>query len=191
MNENFSDLARRAFLFVEEGGFRCVRREPNFLRYESETVFLTLMWDRRSGEINEFVGLLPQNGKREDGISLSDLLSMEGADAPERKTPFQVANEGRLSPFLERLAADTKAFAGLALAGDRMYFRRLKTFRNAAAQAYMRGMTLQRVRSEAEKAWHSGELDKVIELYKSIESDLRESERNKLEYAQKKKARGA
>jgi hypothetical protein len=125
-NEKFSDIVRRTFSFLEEAGFRCLQLGPTLLRYEAENVFVTITWDPRSGEIGEFIGLRPRKGEREDGFSLSDLLAMEGADLPERKMPFQVADESRLGPFIEKLAEDTSAFARPALAGDRMYFRRLK-----------------------------------------------------------------
>jgi hypothetical protein len=50
-------------------------------------------------------------------------------------------------------------------------------------------MTLQNARSEAEKAWHWREFDRVVDLYTSIESDLSGSERGKLEYAKRERAR--
>ena len=189
MNEKFSDIVQRTFSFLKEAGFRSTQSGFDQLRFETESVFVTVTWDRRSGEINEFIGLKPRKGGERDRFSLSDLLAMERADLPERKMPFQVADESRLGPFVERLAEDTRAFAQSALAGDRMYFRRLKTSRNAAAQTYMRGMTLQRVRSEAEEAWQRRDFDTVIDLYMSIENDLSGSERGKLDYAKRQSAR--
>lgn len=97
--------------------------------------------------------------------------------------PFQVTDEGKLGPFLEKLAEDTQAHAQPALAGDRMFFRRLKTFRSAQAQTYMHGMELRRVRTEADKAWQSRDFDKLIALYGSIEDELTASEKAKLTYA--------
>jgi hypothetical protein len=189
MSEKFSDIVRRTFTFLEEAGFRCTQDGPVQLKYETDNVFVTVTWDCRSGEISEFIGLQPRKGERENGFSLSDLLAMEDVDLPERKMPFQVADENRLGPFVERLAEDTRAFAQPALAGDRMYFRRLKTFRNATTQTYMRSMTLQRVRSEAEEAWLKRDFDRVIDLYASIENDLSESEQGKLDYAKRQRAR--
>ena len=93
---------------------------PHQVRYETGKVFVEITWDRRSGEINEFIGLTPRKGECEDGLSLSDLLAMEGADRPESKMPFQVYDNHRLQPFVEKLAEDTRAFAQPALAGDRM-----------------------------------------------------------------------
>ena len=102
---------------------------------------------------------------------------------PERKVPFQVAEEGKLKPFIDKLAEDTQRHAQAALAGDRLYFRRLQAYRNAQAQLYMRDMELRRVRAEADKAWQKRELDKVVHLYASIEDQLTVSEKAKLAYA--------
>ena len=74
---------------------------------------------------------------------------MEGVDVPEGKMPFQVANERQLRPFLKKMAEDIRNHARAAVAGDRMFFRRLEAFRSTQSQKYMRDMKLQRVRSEA------------------------------------------
>jgi hypothetical protein len=59
--------------------------------------------------------------------------------------PFQVFDQSKIGPFLERLAHHTKTCAQAALAGDRMFFHRLKAFRSSQSKAY----ELQRVRAEA------------------------------------------
>jgi hypothetical protein len=97
--------------------------------------------------------------------------------------PFQIAEEGRLRPFLDKLAEDTRVHAQPALAGVRMFFRRLKAFRSAQAQAYMRDMELCRIRSEAQNACQKRELDRLITLYTAIEDELTASEKSKLVYA--------
>jgi hypothetical protein len=102
--------------------------------------------------------------------------------------PFQVGEETKLRPFLDKMAEDTRVHAQLALAGDRMFFLRLETFRSAEAEAYMRDMELRRVRTEADKAWQKSDLDKVAALYASIEDQLNVSEKAKLAYARQHQA---
>ena len=70
-----------------------------------------------------------------------------------------------------------------------MFFHRLKAFRNAQSQVFMRDMKLRHVRSEADRAWQERELDKVTDLYTSIEDELTASEKAKLDYARKHQAR--
>jgi hypothetical protein len=182
---HFADEVARAFSFLEDAGFRLVNRDAARLQYKTDKVFVTVEWDPRSGEINVFIGRQPRNDEPRDAFSLRDLLAMQDVRVPERRMPFQVSEEGRLGPFLEKLAEDMRKYGQPALAGDRVFFRRLRAFRSAQSHAYMRDMELRRVRSEAEKAWRKRELDRVIELYTSIENDLTESERGKLDYARR------
>jgi hypothetical protein len=69
-----------------------------------------------------------------------------------------------------------------------MFLRRLKTFRSAQAQAFMRGMELRRVRKAADMAWQERDFDKLIGLYGSIEDELTASEKAKLVYAKQHQA---
>lgn len=188
MSGQFADMAHRAFSFLEDGGFHLVTRDPARLQYETSQAFATIEWDARSGELNVFVGLQPGKGEARDAFSLTDLLAMDGVDVPERKMPLQVAKENELMPFLDKLAADIRVHAQSALAGDRMFFHRLKVFRNAQAQTSMRDMELRRVRAEADMAWQERELNKLVTLYTSIEDQLTASEKAKLAYAKQHQA---
>jgi hypothetical protein len=189
VNMRFPDIAQRAFSFLEDAGFHLVQREPARLRYETDRAVVTIEWDARSGEMNVFIESQPRKDEPRDVFSLSDLLAMEDVDVPERKMPFQVTDEDRIGPFLEKLAEDTRIHAQSAITGDRMFFHRLKAFRNAQSQGYMRDLTLRHVRSEAEKAWQERALDKVTALYTSIEEELTASEKAKLDYARKYQTR--
>jgi hypothetical protein len=183
VNLLFVELTQQAFSFLEGVGFRLTQCDPTRLQYESAQTFVAVEWDARSGELNVFIGLQPRQGEVRDAFSLRDLLAMENVDVPERKMPFQVAEEIKLGPFLGKMAEDTRAHARLALAGDRMFFRRLETFRSAQAEAYMQDMKLRRVRTEADQAWQKRDLDKLITLYTSIKDQLSASEKAKLDYA--------
>jgi hypothetical protein len=183
MSARFPDMAKSAFAFLDDAGFRLVHCEQRALRYETAQVFVAIEWDARSGELNVYLGLQPKNGERADAFSLDDLLGMEQMGRPSRSMPFQVADESRLEPFLKELATEMRAHAVPALDGDRMYFRRLETYRHAQSQAYMRGMKLRHIRAEAAKAWSERNYAEVARLYALIEHDLSESERGKLAYA--------
>jgi hypothetical protein len=181
----FSEPAKRAFSFLEGAGFKLVLLEPSRLRYETAGSVVRIEWDARSGEMNVFFGLQPAKGRPEDAFSLSDLLDMVGIEAPERRAPFQVADEKKLAPFLEKMANDVLVHAQPALSGDRMFFRRLQTFRESKSYEYMRSMRLRQVRAQADEAWRDRQLERVIALYGSIEDDLSESEKVRLAYARK------
>lgn len=179
----FRDRAQQAFSFLERAGFRLVERTPARLDYETAQAFVTIEWDARSGELNVFVGPQPREGEVRNAFSLTDLLAMDGVDVPERKMPFQVAEENKLGPFLDKLANDTQTYAQPALVGDPTFYRRLKAFRNTQAQTYMRDMELRRIRNDADKAWQKRNFQRLIALYTSIEDELSAAERAKLAYA--------
>lgn len=187
MSEEFVEIVKAEFSFLEGSGFRCVSGDPQLVHYRSENAFVTVRWDDRSGELNAIIGLLPSTGRAQDEFSLLDVLGLEGVPLSKRK-PAQVTEKTRLHHFVAQLAYDLRKHARLALTGDRMYFRRLEAFRATEADAFMRGMKLRRVRSEAETAWHNREFGKVVCLYSSIADDLTDSEARKLEYAKQRQS---
>jgi hypothetical protein len=182
----FAETAQQVFSFLEHAGFRLTQSSPVRLQYETDQAFVTIDRDARSGELNVWVGLQPKDGEARDAFSLTDLLSMEGVDVAEARTPFQVYDESKLRPFLDRLAVDTQVHAQLALAGDRMFFRRLDVYRTEQSRRYWRDREVGRIRMEADKAWQKRELGKLIALYSSIEGDLTASEKGKLAYAKQR-----
>jgi hypothetical protein len=183
MSDRFFDMVPRVFGFLLDAGFRPAHGDFHTLRYETADVFVSIEWDARSGELELYVGLQPKAGESRNAFALSDLLEMEKGGVGVRNTPFQVAEESRLMPFLEQLATDARTYASSALAGDRMYFRRLGTYTDSRARTLMLDLDLRRVRAEAEKAWRERDLERVRRLYASIEEHLSGSEKKKLEYA--------
>ncbi|HVA55039.1 MAG TPA: hypothetical protein VNI53_04455 [Gammaproteobacteria bacterium] len=183
VKSHFSDTARQAFSFLEEIGFHCKNYHSTSLQYETNQVFVTIVWDPQSGELNVYIGLQPREGQSRDDYSLGDILGMQNIEIPERYRPFEVADETQLCKFIEKLANDTRLYAKAALGGDRMFFRRLRMYRDTQSQALMLGMKLRHIRSEIGEAWNKREFDKVANLYVSIESYLTEVEKEKLKYA--------
>jgi len=176
-------MVERAFSFLDDAGFRRSESEPGLVTFESDRSFVTVNWDLRSGELEAFIGMVPRTGRAQDEYSLADVMGAAGVPQSDCK-PAQIADESRLEPFIEMLANNVRTYAQPGLTGDRMYFRRLETFRSAKADAYMREMKLSRVRTAVEKAWHDRQFDVVVSLYSSVEEDLTESEVRKLKYAQ-------
>jgi hypothetical protein len=143
-NVRFAGQAERAFSFLVDEGFRLVETNASIVRSESDRVSVEISWDPRSGELNLFLGVARGEHRAESEFSLTDLLAMESVDIPERQTPFQVADESRLLPFPRTLAEDLRLYAPPALRGDRMFFHRLKAYRGAQSQKYLREMKCRR-----------------------------------------------
>lgn len=131
MQPRFGELAERAFAFLADAGFRLTHSDPHRLLYESSRCFVDIDWDYRSGEIGVWVGLI--GATRQDTFSLTDLLDMLDIDVPARVAPLHAMDEDRLTSCLQKLAANTQAYAGAALAGDSEFFRSLMVFRTSKA----------------------------------------------------------
>jgi hypothetical protein len=186
MNSHFDDMTARAFGFLTEVGFQIAARSAHQVEFESRTTVVTVCWDQRSGELEVFFELLPRSGASASKYSLRDVMDAQGVrgyvSAP------QVADETRLQRWLENIASAVRNHAQPALIGDRMFYRRVETFRHAQAVAYTQSIRLRKVRGAAENAWRERDLKTVVSLYASIEPELTDAERLKLDYAKKHQA---
>lgn len=185
MTDTFCDLAKDAFSFLEDAGFRVVTFSESNLRYERASAFVSVGWDRRSGELEIFLGLRSAKRQPEHSFSLTDLLRMQDNQAGRRIDPPLVLQVGDLKPFLDKLAEELRTYAQPALCGDRMFFRRLDVFRTAQSEKLMDDMTMQRVRMEVEGAWRARQYNDVIRILGPVEELLTASEKAKLVYARK------
>ncbi|SFW11666.1 hypothetical protein [Nitrosovibrio sp. Nv17] len=183
MSERFIGIVNQAFSFLNDAGFCFTKNKAGQSQYETDKCIVIIKRDIRSGGLEVFVGPRLEINQTQNLYSLTDILDMQGVLPRNRRMSFQIADEKRLRPFVDQLAREVEAHAQPALAGDRMFFRRLKTFRHSKADALMQGMKVQRVRSEVEEAWQKRDFKRIVDLYISIENHLTKSERLKLEYA--------
>jgi hypothetical protein len=99
MSTAFPDMASRAFSFLEDAGFRLVKRNRALVLYESEQAFVGIDWDApRAGELNVYIGCWPEAGEPLKSFSLGDLLAMQGVKSPQ--SPGQFAFRKRTSSNL-------------------------------------------------------------------------------------------
>jgi hypothetical protein len=185
MTDFFSKLVTEEFSFLLQRGFSLSIDDLDEVRFESAKSVVRVTWNRRSGELEVYMQLLHE-AAGDKPYSLRDLLSMEGKDLPEAREPFQVSEQDRLRPFLKRLADDVSKYASQALAGDRMYYRRLSEFRSVQARSFMRGMQLRQARAKADEAWGLRNYEQVVEQYELIRDDLNATERKKLALAKER-----
>lgn len=178
----FADLVKEEFAFLSRHGFSVFSDSFGEVRFHSKNTAVSVTWDRRSGELDVYLEPLRdvETGKP---YSLRDVLAMRGVASPEARQPFQVSSLSKLQPFLHRLANDVGEYASEALAGDRMYYRRLSEFRSKQAQNFMRDMRVRRARTNAAEAWKDQKYGHVVEQYESIMDDLTPAERKKLDIA--------
>lgn len=130
MKTPFQITTSDKFSFLEGHGFTLVRDESSSMRYESTKSFVVIDRDYRSGEMNVWFGLRPNDDANEERISLTDLLRMENATSPIAVKPYEVYSEKEIAPFVEEMAKETQTYAGHALEGKPEYFSQLKKFRS-------------------------------------------------------------
>jgi len=187
MTGTFIEQASNAFSFLNTKGFSIASLRHGELVYRKGRIFVTIDWSPKSGEIEVFIGPQKDIDDQNESYSLTDILRMEGVFDERINLPFQVPHENKLTPFLRQLAEYVESYAEPALAGDRMFFRRLASYRNREARAFMTEMQIRQLRDKAETAWSNKDYAKVVELYSSVDKKhLTKIEVERLEYSRKK-----
>lgn len=145
MTATFTELAERAFSFLDKDGFSITHSNHGELTYRKGRMFVTISWSSRSGELEVFIG--PGDpADQSSAFSATDILRMEGAISEKTNLPFQVVDEEKLGSFLQKLAGYVNSYAKPALAGDKMFFRRLAAYRNREATALMAEMHIRQAK---------------------------------------------
>lgn len=180
----FSEEAAEAFAFLGECGFRRDTNEANRLSLEGPRASVVVEWEPRSGELTVYIGLRPRSGPTDELFTLDDILAMEAVGV-DRRAPIQIADSSKLRPFLDQLAGEIQKYAAPAVSGDRMFFQRLRAFRSARARAFEEDAVLRRIRSAAAEAWKDRDYEKVVSIFEPVEAELSDSERAKLQFAQR------
>ena len=185
MNTDFADMTANAFGFLTEAGFHTATKSAHGVEFESPTSVVTVCWDRRSGELEVYFELLPRNELSGGKYSLRDVLNTQGIQGENGGFTPQVTDVTHLRRWIDNVARAVRDHAQPALLGDRMFYRRLEIFRHSQAVAFTESIRLRHVRSAAESAWQEKDLKTVVTLYASIEPELTDVERLKLDYAKK------
>lgn len=183
-NNLFTEMATEEFSFLLDRGFSLADGAPGSVCFQSKASTVCIQWDSRSGELEVYVHGAHQGD--DAAYSLRDILAMEGEKSKEATTPFQVSDVDNLRKFLKELADDVANYAGEALVGDRMYFRRLSEFRSRNARTYMREMQLRQIRANADEAWSRQDYKRVWDEYSSMFDELSAAELRRLEFAKER-----
>lgn len=181
-------LASFGFL-IKEYGFRCVRTDVTFVRYEAPSVFINIYHGRGSFELGFEIGLLIKNAKSERRFSLGDIIDMVDIRRETGYTFYQVSSRDGVQEFVPKLAVLVKNYAVPALKGDQPFFQRLEEFRSKQFASYVKEMDLERIRPKVQDAWRKKNYEQVVELYESVRNYLTPLELQKLDYAKRQLSR--
>ena len=183
----FEKIALDAFQFLQaQYGFRCVEFNQWNVRYESESVFVSVYFDgTRSFELGCSFGRLNDLKKPyPESFDFGDLLRCEVGSV--EGSSFQVTTSDALKKFTNLLAEKLERHGSRILVGDDSAFDLILKLRDQANLEYAREERLEQIRHSLEKAWRAKEYQKVVELLAPVQEWLTPSEVKKLEYARKR-----
>lgn len=182
----FAEEALKAFDFLtKEYGFRCVKAEPTFVRYESPHVYINVYHGRASYELGVEIGRFDMLHQEEYPFSISDVMALNVGLSKTNYKPVQVSTAEGVSAFVPKLAEYVSRYAGPVLQGDASTFKQLSKVRSERAIKTTKEIEMSQVRNKANEAWHKKNYAKLIELYEPVQDALTPAEIKKLEFARK------
>lgn len=185
----FKDAVLRQFEFLTTCGFRVIREDVTFVRYESALAFINVYHGRASYEVGVDVGRLD----RPEQYGLDYMVALAGKDAWDsegfgRGTMFQVSSREGVRNIVPKVARLVRKYGDRFLSGDPAFYDECQRANKRAAVEYEQRQRLTRIREDAGAAWAAKELGRVIELLAPVRSELTEVERKRLSYAEKHSA---
>lgn len=183
----FAEEVQNAFGFlVRELNYRCVAREPTFVRYESDQVFVNVYHGRASYELGVEIGRLDSPGEAQHGYTLAELMRLVDPESEAGYRYVTARTAGLVEQGVAHLSELFRRYAGAALQGEADTFAQLHEQRRRWNHEYANEVMLSQVRPQAEEAFRRKDYAEALKLFESIREGLTPSELKKLEYARKK-----
>jgi hypothetical protein len=187
----FKEAVLKSFRFLYRYGFRCVRAESTFVRYETirlfsrKRLFVNVYHGRGSYEMGVEIG--PSDHEKQ-AVTLPEIVRFAGSEEAEgfgQHRVFQVSSREGVQEFVPKLAGLVRKYAQPFLRGDPEAFGAAAERSRRASARYLRDIELGRMREKGDAAWHAKDYERVINLYERFLEDLTRSEGMRLEYAKK------
>ncbi|MGH9535315.1 MAG: hypothetical protein ACRD2E_10680 [Terriglobales bacterium] len=187
----FPEAVVESFRFLEDLGFRIVKRLPTFVRYESGQVFVNIYHGLSSCEIGVEVG------RRDLGhpYRLPTMVEWAGEDAYEREgfgrhVMFQVSTREDVQTFAPKVASLVQRYGAEFLRGDPAFYEAVHRWAVPLGAAYVASERDRVRRDRAERARMARDFATMARAYDELEGELTPLERKRLEYAHKRIAGG-
>jgi hypothetical protein len=179
----FLSKAKTVFKFLESYGFKIVKEDLGFLKYENLLYFINICHGRLSYEVYIEVGPKSSENKLyylEDIIGMTDPTGSENYFRPIADTPTSLYN------FIEMHARLLKEYGENILNGEANTWDELGKYHEKRIVEYWNQKAKKEIQEKAEIAFREKRYDDFIKLYAGIETELTKLERKKLEYAKNK-----
>lgn len=178
-------LALKAFEFIQESyGFRCVISRETLVRWESNRVFVQILYDtHRSYEVGLEINLLTNDAAHfGPPFSLSEIMGVAGFALADRPF-FQASTEERLKATLEEIAQLLNRYGAIYLQGNTHAFGELAEQRQQDCDAYEQERRLKWMREAADKAWQNRDYKTIVGLYNEHKEHLTDAEAKRYQIA--------
>lgn len=178
----FLDAVRAAFNFLFRAGFREVRAESTFIRFESGRVFVQVFHGRQSYALGVELGRLAVDSE------IYSLPEAVAALCPERvaEARFQSSTVEGTRKGLAAIGRLVLGCCARLIAGDDDAFALL----HEKASVRRRELTLVAqygaVRDRANRAWEERNFAEALRLYTEMEEALTDSESRRIRHLQRK-----
>lgn len=189
----FKEAVLESFKFLRSYGFRCVRAEATFVRYETrwfpfrKRLFVNVYHARGGYDMGVEVGPCDDESKT---VNLPWMLKWAGAPEAEacsgERTMFQAESKEAVQNLVPKLAQLVQTYAIPFLRGDPEANRAVREEIKRDSAAFVeKTKLLAGKRHQATLAWQAKDYPTVVALYESFAEDLMETETEKLAEAKK------
>jgi len=187
---DFPTAARTRFGFLLDLGFKEVKAEPTYLRFERYDMFIEVFHGRASYELGVEFGrwVRVEDDVVEQKFHLVDALPVFAPDVDF--VARTATSREQVARFVEELADQARLVAERMSRGVTDAFDRISEAVATSSDEYLDGLRATRLRGRADDAWHRKDFASVVEAYEEIDSELnavelRESEAKRLSYARR------
>jgi hypothetical protein len=178
----FLAKAKTAFKFLESYGFKIVKEDLGFIRYENTSYFINICHGRISYELHIELG----HRGSEDRYDLEDIIGMtDPIEEGKYFRPMPYTPES-LDKFIEMHVQLLKKYGESLLNGDANTWDELHKYHERSVIKYWNNMQRESIQEKAAIAFRERRYSDFIKLYAGLEADLTQLERKKIEYAKRK-----
>lgn len=173
---------------ISQYGFKCQQADLNYLRFESDTVFVEFYYDgQRSYEMDFAIGLLGDiyNGK-ERSFYLGELVRFSDKVKKEDYKLIQASTPQKVTRLISKMSTLVDTYAKDFLLGNKSSFNELSCFRQRECNELALDITLNDIREAVQKAWKQKDYECIVKLYEPVKDHISQSEYKKLKYSRKK-----
>lgn len=188
----FSDSVVSSFAFLAPYGFLLVHADATTVRYEKRVflglnrLFVSIHHGHGSYELGVWVGRKYPARHRVDVLEIVRWARAEEVEGLGHHTTFQVSSRDGVEEFIPRLSELVRKYARPFLQGDKQAFEAVLAQRKRESRDYTKKMELDRMREQAEIAWHQKDFGSVVTLYQRFLDDLKPFEVKRFDYARKR-----